>query len=311
MEIWPHLSLIRRFYFHHGFGIFWLGIFRGMRSSNVNLECRHWFCDLDEGCNFWVSYPNFWEFTNIFGPTAIYWNVFTKGFTFIYYLYGSYILNLRIYGGFMSDLWRIYDWFMKDLWRIYGRFMGDLGNSFVNTKVPRKFTLCTRFQLGNSFVNTTVPRKFTLCIRFQLGSSFVNTKVPRKFTLCIRFQLGNSFVNTTVPRKFSLCIRFQLGSSFVNTKVPKKFTLCIRFQLGNAFGNAKVPRKFTSCIRFQLSICEYLEILSRQFSISFRCLFLESNKNAKCVQNAGKTWKITSVVGENHKIDAGILSLHC
>ena len=48
VEIWPHLSLIRRFYFHHGFGMFWLGIFGGMRSSNVDLECRHWFCDLDE-----------------------------------------------------------------------------------------------------------------------------------------------------------------------------------------------------------------------------------------------------------------------
>ena len=50
----------------------------------------------------------------------------------------------------------------------------------MNTKVPRKFTLCIRFQLGNSFVNTKVPRKFTLCIRFQLGKSFVNTKVPKK-----------------------------------------------------------------------------------------------------------------------------------
>jgi len=35
------------FYFHHGFGMSWLGIFTGMRSSNVDLECRHWFCDLD------------------------------------------------------------------------------------------------------------------------------------------------------------------------------------------------------------------------------------------------------------------------
>ena len=25
--------------------MFWLGIFRGMRFSNVDLECRHWFCD--------------------------------------------------------------------------------------------------------------------------------------------------------------------------------------------------------------------------------------------------------------------------
>ena len=83
IEIWPHLSLIRRFYFHHGFGMFWLGIFRGMRSSTVNLECRHWFCDIDEGCHFWVSYLNFWQFTNIFGPIAIYSNVFSKAFTFI------------------------------------------------------------------------------------------------------------------------------------------------------------------------------------------------------------------------------------
>ena len=49
----------------------------------------------------------------------------------------------------------------------------------MNAKVPRKFTLCIRFQLGNSFVNSKVPRKFTLCIRFQLGNSFVNTKVPK------------------------------------------------------------------------------------------------------------------------------------
>jgi len=34
----------------------------------------------------------------------------------------------------MKDLWRIYDGF-------YGGFMEDLGNSLVNTKVPRKFTL--------------------------------------------------------------------------------------------------------------------------------------------------------------------------
>ena len=72
----------------------------------------------------------------------------------------------------------------------------------------------------------------------------------------------------------------------MNTKVPRKFTLCIRFQLGNSFGNTKVPRKFTSCIRFQLgnsfgNIWEYLGILIRQFSIAFRCLFLESNTNTK------------------------------
>ena len=30
-------------------------------------------------------------------------------------------------------------------------------------------------------MNTKVPRKFTVCIRFQLGSSFVDTKVPRKY----------------------------------------------------------------------------------------------------------------------------------
>ena len=41
-----------------------------------------------------------------------------------------------------KDLWRIYGGFMEDLWRIYGGFMEDLGNSLVNTKVPRKFTLC-------------------------------------------------------------------------------------------------------------------------------------------------------------------------
>ena len=80
--------------------------------------------------------------------------------------------------------------------KVHFMYAFQLGNSFVNTKVPRKFTLCIRFQFGNSFVNTKVPRKFTLCIRFQLGNSFVNTKVPRKFTVCIRFQLDNSFGNT-------------------------------------------------------------------------------------------------------------------
>ena len=80
-------------------------------------------------------------------------------------------------------------------------------------------------------MNPKVPKKFTLCIRFQLSNSFVNTKVPRKFTFCIRFQVGNSFVNTKVPRKFTLCIRFQLGNSFVNPKVPSKFTSCIHCKL--------------------------------------------------------------------------------
>ena len=69
-----------------------------------------------------------------------------------------------------------------------------------------------RFQLGNSFVNTKVPRKFTLCIRFQLGNSFVNTKVPRKFTLCIRFQLGNLFGATW---KFSRNPRWMFGLNFI------------------------------------------------------------------------------------------------
>ena len=55
----------------------------------------------------------------------------------------------RIHEGFMKDLWRIYGGFMADLCRIYGGFMEDLGNSFVNTKVLRKFTLCIRFLLGN------------------------------------------------------------------------------------------------------------------------------------------------------------------
>ena len=49
----------------------------------------------------------------------------------------------------------------------------------MNTKVPRKFTLCIRFQVGNSFGNSKVPRKFTLCICFQLGNSFANTKVEK------------------------------------------------------------------------------------------------------------------------------------
>ena len=93
IEIWPHLSLIRRFYFHHGFGMFWLGIFRGMRSSNVDLECRHWFCDLDEGCHFlgflskFLTVCNrFWAHRHINNS-----NVFSKVFTFIYYIYGNYI----------------------------------------------------------------------------------------------------------------------------------------------------------------------------------------------------------------------------
>ena len=44
----------------------------------------------------------------------------------------------------------------------------------MNTKVERKFPFMysIRFQLGNSFVKTKVPRKFTLCIRFQLGNLF-------------------------------------------------------------------------------------------------------------------------------------------
>ena len=87
IEIWPHLSLIRRFYFHHGFGMFWLGIFRGMRSSNVDLECRHWFCDLDEGCHVLGFLPKFLTVYNCFGPIATYSNVFSKVFTFILYMY--------------------------------------------------------------------------------------------------------------------------------------------------------------------------------------------------------------------------------
>ena len=74
IEIWPQLSLIRRFYFHHGFGMFWLGIFRGMRSSNVDLECRHWFCDLGDKWmpflgflpKFLTVYKHFWAHRHIF-----------------------------------------------------------------------------------------------------------------------------------------------------------------------------------------------------------------------------------------------------
>ena len=67
---------------------------------------------------------------------------------------GGFMEDLwRIYGGFMEDLWKFYEGFMEDLWRVHGGFMEDLGNSFVNTKVPTKFTLCIRFQLGNSFGN--------------------------------------------------------------------------------------------------------------------------------------------------------------
>ena len=33
-------------------------------------------------------------------------------------------------------------------------------------------------------------------------------------------------------------------------------------------------------------------------------------KKTKCVQNAGKTFKITSIVDENHEVDAGILNLY-
>ena len=84
----------------------------------------------------------------------------------------------------------------------------------MNPKVPKKFTLRIRFQLGNSFGNSKVPRKFMkihfFLNCFQVGNSFVNTQVPRKFTLCICFQLGNSFGNTTVPRKFASCIHCKL-----------------------------------------------------------------------------------------------------
>ena len=33
-------------------------------------------------------------------------------------------------------------------------------------------------------------------------------------------------------------------------------------------------------------------------------------KKTTCVQNAGKTLKITSIVDENHKVDVGILNLY-
>ena len=33
-------------------------------------------------------------------------------------------------------------------------------------------------------------------------------------------------------------------------------------------------------------------------------------KKTKCVQNAGKTFKITSIVDENHEVDVGILNLY-
>ena len=46
-----------------------------------------------------------------------------------------------------------------------------------------------RFQLGNSFVNTKVPRKFTLCMRFQLGNSFVNTKSSKKVHFMYSFSI--------------------------------------------------------------------------------------------------------------------------
>ena len=62
-----------------------------------------------------------------------------------------------------------------------------------------------------------VPKKFTLCIRFQLGNSFVNTKVPKKFTLCICFQLGNSFANTKVEKNhfmYSFSSRHWVSPSF-------------------------------------------------------------------------------------------------
>ena len=37
----------------------------------------------------------------------------------------------------------------------------------MNPKVPKKFTLCIRFQLGNSFVNTKIPRKFPFLYSFS------------------------------------------------------------------------------------------------------------------------------------------------
>ena len=87
IEIWSHLSLIRRFYFHHGFGMFWLGIFRGMRSSNVDLECRHWFCDLDEGCNFLGFLPKFLTvYKHVWAHCHIFQMYFPK-FLHLYILY--------------------------------------------------------------------------------------------------------------------------------------------------------------------------------------------------------------------------------
>ena len=62
---------------------FWhvlIGYFQGMRSSNVDLECRHWFCDLDEiitDASFrFLFTQHFWHFAEILGFIAIYSNVF-------------------------------------------------------------------------------------------------------------------------------------------------------------------------------------------------------------------------------------------
>ena len=72
--------------------LIWLGIFRGMRSSNVNLECRHWFCDLYEGCHFLgflpkvlTVYKHFWAHRHIFQC------IFQSFYIYILYIYGNYI----------------------------------------------------------------------------------------------------------------------------------------------------------------------------------------------------------------------------
>ena len=73
-DMLPHLSFDQRILllsYLSWFCFSWLGIFRGMHSSNVDLECRHWLCD---------QMPS--HFTNIPGSIAICSNVFSKAFIF-------------------------------------------------------------------------------------------------------------------------------------------------------------------------------------------------------------------------------------
>ena len=94
----------------------------------------------------------------------------------------------------------------------------------MNTKFPKKFTLCICFQVGNSFVNTKVPRKFTLCIRFQLGNSFVNTKVQKKVHFMYSFSVWQFIWECLgiLIRQFSISFRCLFFKHEHQRKTPEE-----------------------------------------------------------------------------------------